>query len=441
MKEWYELSISEVAELYRRKELSPVTLIENIFKTLEKLEPELNAFITTLKEEALEAAAKAEGIFLRNEPAHMLCGIPFTVKDLFDTNGIKTTCGSKILKEHIPESTAPLVEELQNYGAILIGKTNMLEFAYGIVHPEYGQTNNPWDLTKTAGGSSGGSAAAVAKGLGLFSLGSDTGGSIRIPASYCGIAGLKPTYGLLSLRGVFPLSPTLDHAGPLAKNASDLLIIMDALVPEQQTRSTNSHENLTVGILPNKVFKEVDVNVFQVYEKTLKHLQDLGWKTKEIELKHFYRTEEIVMNIILPEAALIHKKWLSRKDEYAPLTFKQIEAGLEHRSIDYLQAKQDSVNAVNEIDQLLGEVDLLLMPTVPYPAPEEDPALEVDNEMMFTGLFNITGHPAVSIQAGYSKEYLPIGIQLVGKRLEDKRLLERAVTLEKQLVKTKKGNG
>jgi aspartyl-tRNA(Asn)/glutamyl-tRNA(Gln) amidotransferase subunit A len=435
MKQWYELSILEVAELYRKRELSPVEMVRNIFERYQKLEPALNSFITLLETESIAEAEKAERMFLQKKEAHILCGIPFSVKDLYDTEGIRTTCGSIILKNHNPKTTAPLVKQLQSYGAILLGKTNMLEFAYGIVHPEYGQTNNPWDITKTAGGSSGGSAASVAAGLGFFSLGSDTGGSIRIPAAYCGIAGLKPTYGLLSLEGVFPLSPSLDHAGPLAKSAEDLLVVMDALVPTLHAQPES--EGVIVGILSPKEMVGVEDDVLAVYSEVLTQLENLNWCVKEIDLTYFHRTEELVMNILLPEAAMIHEKWRSRKMDYAPLTFKQIEAGLNHLSLNYLKAKQVVSSVREDINLVLENADLLMMPTVPYPAPAEDPALEEDNEMKFTGIFNVSGHPAVTIQAGFSKEGLPIGIQLVGKLGDDKGLLEKAIKIEALL---KKGN-
>ncbi|MEH7885159.1 amidase [Bacillus sp. JJ1609] len=439
MKKWSDLSILEVADLYRRKEMSPVELVGNTFERLKEVDSELNSFITALESEAIEAAKKAETAFLKNKAEHVLYGIPYSVKDLYYTEGVRTTCGSHILKEYIPDTTAPLVSKLQDCGAILIGKTNMLEFAYGVVHPDYGQTNNPWDVSKTAGGSSGGSAAAVAVGLGLFSLGSDTGGSIRIPASYCGITGLKPTYGLLSIEGVFPLSPSLDHAGPMAKSPDDLLVVMDALVPGFLSEKFPNNENMIIGILPADKISDVCAEVLSVYEEALKQLENLSWSVKEIDLKYFNRTEEIVMNVLLPEAALIHEIWHSRKEEYAPLTYKQIDAGLSHRSIDYLEAKRDVINAREDVDQILNGVDFLLMPTVPYPAPEEDPALEVDNEMKFTGLFNVTGHPAITMNAGFTDSKLPVGLQLVGRRFEDKRLIEAAVNLERLLGKSMKG--
>jgi len=320
MKQWYELSILEVAELYRKIELSPVEMVRNIFERYKKLEPALNSFITVLETESMAEAEKAERIFLQKKEAHILCGIPFSVKDLYDTEGIRTTCGSIILKNHIPKTTAPLLKQLQTYGAILLGKTNMLEFAYGIMHPEYGQTNNPWDITKTAGGSSGGSAASVAAGLGLFSLGSDTGGSIRIPAAYCGIAGLKPTYGLLSLEGVFPLSPSLDHAGPLAKSAEDLLVVMNALVPTLHAQP--EREGAVVGILSAKEMAGVEDDVLAVYTEVLTKLENLNWFVKEIDLTYFHRTEELVMNVLLPEAAMIHEEVVLKKDGVCTVNFQ-----------------------------------------------------------------------------------------------------------------------
>lgn len=439
MKKWQELSILEVADLFRRKELSPVELIGSIFERLEDIDFMLNSFITTLMSEAKSSAKEAEAAFLRNEPKQVLYGIPFSVKDLYFTKGVRTTCGSHILKDYIPGTTVPLVSKLQDCGGILIGKTNMLEFAYGAVHPDYGQTNNPWDVSKTAGGSSGGSAASIAAGIGFFSLGSDTGGSIRIPASYCGIAGLKPTYGLLSLEGVFPLSPSLDHAGPMAKSPEDLLVVMDVLVPGFLSEKLPNNENSVIGILPADKMSDISAEVLSVYEETLKQVKNLSWSVKEIDLKYFDRTEEIVMNVLLPEAALIHEKWLSRKEEYAHLTYKQIEAGISHRSIDYLKAKREVMNARDDVDQILNEVDFLLMPTVPYPAPEKDPALEEDNEMKFTGLFNVTGHPAITVNAGFTDSNLPVGLQIVGRRFEDKRVIEAAANLEKMLSKSMKG--
>ncbi|MGD6894574.1 amidase [Bacillus infantis] len=438
MKRWDELSIIETAELYRKTDLSPAEVVQDIFKRVKEMNEELNIFISLTEESALAAALKAERAFKRKEKQHILAGIPFSVKDLFDTSGVRTTCGSRILNSHIPRKTAPLIRLLDQFGAVMTGKTNMLEFAYGAVHPDYGQTNNPWDSSKTAGGSSGGSAASVAAGLSLFSLGTDTGGSIRIPASYCGIAGLKPTYGLLPVEGVFPLSDSLDHAGPMAKSAEDLLVIMESLYP-QVAEFSDDEEALTVGVLPPVFFNGMDEDVMAAYNNTLAEAEKAGWKIREIDIPLFEQTEHILMNVLLPEAALVHEQWTGRKEDYAQITFKQIQAGLRHNSLDYLKARQQMAELRQQVDEALNAADILLMPTVSYPAPEEDPALEMDDEMKFTGIFNVTGHPDVTIPAGLSKEGLLIGMQLAGQHKEDIRLLKRAVRLEKLLGFSKKG--
>jgi aspartyl-tRNA(Asn)/glutamyl-tRNA(Gln) amidotransferase subunit A len=436
VKDIYRLSFLEVGSLFRKKELSPVDLVENIFERMDDIEPHLNAFITLLKEEAHQSAKKAERIFLKNEEASILCGIPFNVKDIFFTKGIKTTCGSRILKDYIPNTTATILQKIQNQGAVLLGKTNMLEFAFGIVHPDYGQTNNPWDYSKTSGGSSGGSAASIAAGLGYFSLGTDTGGSTRIPASYCGIAGLKPTFGLLSVDGVFPLSKSLDHVGPMAKSVEEVSVLMDILTSNYSKQKGGDVANTkpVLGILPESEFRDVNEDVVLVYQSVLTQMERMGWKMKTIEAELFLRAEEILMNVLLPEAANIHKKWLGRKDDYAPLTYHQLELGANHKSLDYVKAKEELTIIKDKVNRILHDVDLIFMPTIPYPAPEEDPSLEVDNEIKFTGLFNLSGHPALSMQGGFSKDHLPVGIQLVGKHYGEKALLKIAIELEKQLI-------
>jgi aspartyl-tRNA(Asn)/glutamyl-tRNA(Gln) amidotransferase subunit A len=204
-------SIPEVGRLYRSGELSPVEVTQLTLERIEALNPTLNAFITVTSDVAMQAASRAEHELRASTDRGPLHGIPVALKDLVDTAGIRTTAGSRILAEHVPGQDAPIVTRLKDAGAVIIGKTNMLEFAYGIVHPDYGATWNPWDPQRTAGGSSGGSAAAVAAGLCYAAAGTDTGGSIRIPAAYCGVAGFKPTYGLVSLEGIFPLSWSLDH--------------------------------------------------------------------------------------------------------------------------------------------------------------------------------------------------------------------------------------
>ena len=423
MKEILKGSIINLANLYRSKQLSPVELVSYLFSCIEKEEPELNAFISLFEKDALASAQKAEALFLQGKPTHLLTGVPYSLKDLFYTRGRLTTCGSTILKDFIPDHNAAVVEKLMDTGAILIGKTNMLEFAYGIVHPKYKQTNNPWDLNKTAGGSSGGSAASVAAGLGFFSMGSDTGGSIRIPASYCGVAGLKPTYDAISVQGVFPLSRSLDHAGPIAKSAADLLLVWDA-ISESNTQGSLD-EKKRIGILPDSYFRSIECDIREVYNHSLDIAEELGWQLITVEIPGWEKTEDILMRILLPEAAQIHKHWLHRKQDYAPLTFSQLKLGMEQKAVDYLEGLQQQKEFRETVSEIFTKVDALLMPTVAFPAPAEDPVIgdHDKNEMTFTGPFNVSRHPAVTINLGYSNEGMPIGMQLAGPLSKERELL------------------
>jgi aspartyl-tRNA(Asn)/glutamyl-tRNA(Gln) amidotransferase subunit A len=227
-------SLAEIGALYRSGQLSPVELTQSCLDRTAALDTTLNAFITVTAEQALQQARQAEAELRRGVDRGPLHGIPIALKDLIETAGIRTTCASRILRDHMPPQDAALVRQLAAAGAVTLGKTNMSEFAMGVPHPDYGQTNNPWDPARTAGASSGGSAAAVAAGLCFAAVGTDTGGSIRIPASYCGLAGLKPTYGLVDLQGVFPLSWSLDHAGPLARSSADAALMLDAMTGQRQ---------------------------------------------------------------------------------------------------------------------------------------------------------------------------------------------------------------
>ena len=221
-------SISAVAALYRQKKLSPVEVVETLLGRIEQL-PALNAFVTVTAEAARQEAKRAEAELFRGFERGLLHGIPVALKDLVDTAGVRTTCGSRLRAAHAPTKDAEIVRRLKEAGAISLGKTNLLEFAYGVVHPDFGPTLNPCDPTRTAGGSSGGSAAAVAAGLCFAAVGTDTGGSVRIPAAYCGVAGFKPSYGLVDAAGVFPLSWSLDHVGPIAPSSRDAAALLGAL--------------------------------------------------------------------------------------------------------------------------------------------------------------------------------------------------------------------
>jgi aspartyl-tRNA(Asn)/glutamyl-tRNA(Gln) amidotransferase subunit A len=444
--------ITEVASLYRQKEISPVDVLKFVFEQVENYEPNLNAFISLLQAEGMKSAKKAEEFFLKGEETHPLTGIPFSVKDLFYTKNLKTTCGSKILNQYIPGYTATAVEKLTQTNAVLFGKNNMLEFAYGVVHPDYGQCNNPWDISRTSGGSSSGSAAAVAAGMGFASLGTDTGGSIRIPAAYCGVVGLKPTYGLVSVRGVFPLSWSLDHVGPIARTVEDLALILDVIagydpldrysVQSPLENNSNYVSQLhvqplkkNIGVFPESMLRRVTPEVLQVYNNAVRVFEALGWEITEMDIEGLEQVEDVLMKVLLPEAAHIHRNWLDRKEDYAPLTYQQVEMGTKQLSIDYLHGLEQMRRFKQEVEDTFKTVDAILSPTVAFPAPAEDPAIgdEEQNEMTFTAPFNVSGHPALTINAGFTEELLPVGLQLVGKHFGEAEVLQIAYQLEQHL--------
>jgi aspartyl-tRNA(Asn)/glutamyl-tRNA(Gln) amidotransferase subunit A len=424
------MSFLEVAKLYRSKEISPVEVIRLVFERYQQAEPSLCAFITMLEKEAFEMANVIEKRLMTGEQLSILAGIPFSAKDLYDTNGVRTTCGSNVLKDHVPKRTAAVVERFTEAGAVLIGKNNMLEFAYGIAHPDYKQTNNPWDITKTAGGSSGGSAAAVMAGIGYFSLGSDTGGSIRIPASYCGVVGLKPTYGKMSLDGVFPLSWSLDHAGPLAKTVREVATLMNISGADDERVLPFSKK---IAILPDSYLGSLTTDVRKVYDETMKLVKELADSVATVEIPNWYASEKDVMDLVLPEATSIHQQWFHRKEDYAPGTYQQLQAGKVHQTLDYLRALKNQANWRQSISLLFEGIDFLVMPTVAFVAPAEDPVIgdaEL-NEMTFTGPFNLSGHPAITLNMGFSESGgLPVGMQIVGGWNQENKLLAFAEALE-----------
>ncbi|KAA0549871.1 amidase [Bacillus sp. BGMRC 2118] len=425
------LSIEQLATLYRRRELSPVEVVKEVLLIQEKIDSRLNSFITVEKESAIQSAKLAEKAFKEGEDCHQLTGIPYSVKDLFYTKDIRTTCGSHLLRDFVPAYTASVVERLQSTGAVLLGKNNMLEFAYGIVHPEFGQTNNPHDVSKTAGGSSGGSAAAVAAGIGCFSLGTDTGGSIRIPASYCGTVGLKPTYGLVSDHGVFPLSWSLDHVGPLTRTVKDAAIVLNVMAG-LEIKLTESLDRKTVGVLPQSKLTSLQPEVRNIYDQTVNLINSMGWEVVEIDIEKWNLAEDILMNILLPEAAYIHERWLNQKELYAPMTYAQLQQGLTVSALDYITGTKAQKEFTAIVTNALAHVDVLLTPTVAFPAPSEDPVIgdNTQNEMTFTGPFNVSGHPALTLNMGYTQDQLPVGMQLIGKHHGEQELLNIAYMLE-----------
>jgi aspartyl-tRNA(Asn)/glutamyl-tRNA(Gln) amidotransferase subunit A len=441
------LSITQAAALIGKRKLSPVELTEACLQRIGSLDARVRAFITVTREDALAAAQQAAGAITGGNYKGPLHGIPIALKDLFDTAGVRTTAGSKIMAQRVPDEDAEVTARLKAAGAVILGKLNMHEFAFGItgVNPHYGGTHNPWDLTRMSGGSSSGSGAAVATGMTLGALGTDTGGSIRAPSSLGGITGLKPTYGRVSRRGVVPLSWALDHVGPMARSAADAAIILKAIAGHDPREESSSEEpvpdyvealkgprleGLRVGAPREYFFDNVDAEVLEAVRAAISVLGDLKAQVSEVSLPHIAEAPAAVNAIMLPEALAYHRQWLSeRPEEYGEDVRARLEMGLLYPAVTYVQAQRLRSLMVEEWrTKVFDRVDLLAVPTTPVPAPslDENNVQTTLTLTRFTGAFNLTGLPAISIPCGFSSGGLPIGLQLVGRWWEEGTVLRAA---------------
>ena len=449
-------SIPELSELLRSRQVSPVEVTAAFLDRIDRVEPEVNAFITVARDEATLAAEQAEAEMARGEYRGTMHGIPVGIKDLYDTAGIRTTSGSKIEGDRVPTADSAVVEGLKAAGAIIIGKLMMTEFAFGEQgrNAHYGDVRNPWDLARMPGGSSTGSAASVAASECAASLGSDTGGSIRVPASLCGLVGLKPTYGLVSRRGMTPLSWSLDHAGPLARTVEGAAATLQAIaghdprdptsadvpVPNYEERLTGEVRGLRVGVLREYVWDLMDQEVEGLVRAALEQVSRLGVEIEEVSVP---RLEDIglVMSTLIPaDAAAVHRETvLKRGADYDPVTRNHIESGLFVTAADYSKANRLRALLNRDMAGVLERVDFLMVPTCPVTAPsyaapvvtlggEEFPSRMVLSRI--TRVFNPNGLPAVSVPCGFSSEGLPAGLQVVGRAFDDAGVLNLAFAYE-----------
>ena len=440
----------EIAARIATGEVSPVALTERVLQAIEDLDPTLNAYITVMPERALQQARQAEEEIASGTYRGPLHGVPMSVKDLYSTRGTLTTCGSAVLRDFVPDFDATLVQRLQAHGAIIVAKANMLEFAYASVHPDYGPTKNPWDLTRTTSGSSGGSAAAVAAGIDFASFGTDTGGSIRIPASFCGVCGLKPTYGRVSRYGMQPLSWTLDHAGPFTRSARDIAVLLraiggydsndpfcaDVAVPDYQLDLTTRLDGTRVAMVANFVDAAVPEEISNAVKHAASVLENAGATVVEVSIPELEAPAlAAVMNILLPEASHSHRNWYpEQRENYTETVRERLEAGRSTPTVDYIAALEYRDNVRKRLREIQTDIDLLIMPTTPMVAtPLESTTLEVkEGEEDLTALirmtapFDLTGQPALSIPCGFSDTGLPIGLQIVGRDFEEAVVLKTA---------------
>jgi aspartyl-tRNA(Asn)/glutamyl-tRNA(Gln) amidotransferase subunit A len=447
------LSIEQAGRLLRRKEISPVDLADVALARIERWNTALRAFLTVLAEPARRQARLAEREINRRGPRGSLHGIPISLKDNFWTRGVRTTAGSKILADFVPEEDSEAAGRLARAGTILLGKTNMHEFAYGITgeNSHYGGSRNPWAPDRISGGSSGGSAVAVATGMAFASVGTDTGGSIRIPSSMCGIVGLKPTFGLVSVAGVVPLAPSFDHAGPLARSVTDACMILEAIAgkyPKGETRPDyrklrkNRPRHFRVGWPKDFFFEGVDGEVRRLIEVAAKEFESLGARIEEVSLPRLKGSIDEVTNLVVAEASHYHESqgyYPARAGEYSEDVRQRLESGHGLLAVDYLRAFAKRKEIEDDFAAALKQVDVIIAPTSPIPAPPIG-AIEVQvagrTEAVRPTLLrlsrpsNLTGLPALSIPCGYTREGLPVGMQLIGPRWGEARLLAIAQAYE-----------
>ncbi len=446
------LTIREAARLLRARKVSSLELTNEALARIERLNPSLNAFITVTSGLARRKARAADCELRAGKNRGPLHGIPITIKDNYWTRGIRTTAGSPILVDFIPATDSAVAARLAEAGAVLLGKTNLNEFAYGIhgLNAHFGEVHNPWSLDRTTGGSSSGSAAALAAGIGFGSVGTDTGGSLRIPASFCGIVGFKPTHGLVSVDGIVPLSESLDHAGPLARTVEDAAILFDAVRHEyprlalrkRGTARTGKRTPFKLGWPKNYFFELVDGEVQAAIESAVKMLTSMGARVEEVSLPHLDESIDASTNVGLAEASAYHTSqgyFPKEAAQYGEDVRKRLELGLRVSAVDYLAAAKVRAELTEDFDRAFERVDAIVAPATTCIAPRlgellievRGEKIPLRNAVVNTNRpANFTGHPAISIPCGFSRAGLPIGLQLIGPRWGEAKLLAIARAYE-----------
>ncbi len=445
------LDLTEASQAVQKKEVSPVDLTQACLARIERLDPTLNAFITVTAESAMEEARRAEAEIARGEWKGPLHGIPLAVKDLAETAGIRTTAASRVLQHYIPSEDAEVVRRLRTAGAVLLGKLNLHEFAYGgsgvIGHPA--PVRNPWNTGYITGGSSSGSAAAVAACLCYGAIGTDTAGSIRLPAACCGIVGLKPSYGLVSTRGVIPLSWSLDHVGPMTRSVSDAALLLQAIAhydhldvncqkfPPVYYPSAIEEDCSALRIAtPRNFWEDLENQIETAVESAIALISRITAGIRDIDLPF-----EADRTIVRCEPYVYHQRYLpAHQSEYDPETLRRIRSGADVGVADYIHKHRELLRRRREVLHVFEKIDLIVTPTTPVLPPsfaelESAPGELRNKELMMlrnTRPFNVYGLPTVSIPCGFSESGLPIGLQISGAPGNEGMVMALAHAYQKQ---------
>jgi len=451
------LGVSELARLYRQKELSVFEVVNSHLQRCERLNPILNAFIHILHESAMKAAKAMDNLFKAGIDLGPLQGIPISVKDIICVRGTVTTAGSPVLLHEPPDKDdAEVVQLLRRAGGIIIGKTNLYEFAAGDPDPSgpFGLVQNPRCIGCHPGSSSSGAGASVSAGLGVIAIGTDTGGSVRIPAYLCGVTGLKPTTGRISMEGIIPLSFTMDTVGPLGRRISDVAAVWDAcdgsnhLGAFDQLSSSGRNKldrpvtGWHVGVLEGEYFGQLQPEVSNIFQNTLKLLSELGCRLNSVSPQVSEDTLEAYINIVQAELAVYHEKYRHRDNLYGAGFHERLLQGREIKALSYLKARQHQKELQEKWLKLMDGLDVLVLPTGPLLAPfYRERTVEVCGKSYpfraawnrFTRPFNLLGWPALTLPNGTSDKGLPAGLQIVGPPYSDEKLLILGDQLERAL--------
>lgn len=447
-----DLSLTEARERIRRREIGPVELTRAHLERIERLDRRINSYITVTADAAGDAALAAEAALGRSIPGMLgpLHGLPLGLKDLLDLAGVRTTAGSRFFTEHLPAEDADAVQKIKAAGAVILGKHNMHEIALGLttVNPHFGACRNPWAPDRIVGGSSGGSAAALAARLCLGALGSDTGGSIRVPAALCGIVGLKPTRGRVSLSGTVPLSWNLDHIGPMARRVRDVALILQVIagydpadpysvnvpVPDYLVGIERGIRGRRIALLAGEYFSVTDTEVRTAVDRAAGVVEDLGAHVEPVDVPELHTAALSNGRMTTADAAAFHFERLrDHAQDFGADVRSRLQAGADLPLRDYIEARRFQAEARRRFTLLFEKYDLLMLPTTATPAPliEGPDAIEMARLLTrYTAPFNLTGLPALSLPCGFTAAGLPIGLQLVAAAWEEAALLRAANAYE-----------